>query len=249
MTRTNRKRGYAFFAIAAVAVGAWWIASDEATRAAIANAVGGKPALTAAKAKPICASPVNPNLAAPTDCIPQYLANLPPDPGEAGKATIDGIDADKDGVRDDVQNFIAREWGHSPVAVKGLTIVAQQYLRAVHYGDSLGKEETRKRFAAETMRESSCAFFLETQETREGGARKKVKEQVLNTDERRRRAVDFDLMFAHSLMDLPDGTPSEICGFDPDALAAAEGQLTVASKIRAETIERTKREEEQEEKK
>ncbi len=29
--------------------------------------------------------------------------NLPPDPGEAGKATIEGIDTDKDGVRDDVQ--------------------------------------------------------------------------------------------------------------------------------------------------
>ena len=32
-------------------------------------------------------SPVNPNVAAPTDCIPQHLANLPPDPGEAGKLT------------------------------------------------------------------------------------------------------------------------------------------------------------------
>jgi hypothetical protein len=53
---------------------------------------------------------VSPNVAAPTDCIPQHLANLPPDPGQAGKLTIDGIDVDKDGVRDDVQRWIAENW-------------------------------------------------------------------------------------------------------------------------------------------
>lgn len=32
---------------------------------------------------------------------------LPPDPGEAGKATLEGIDSDHDGVRDDIQRYIA----------------------------------------------------------------------------------------------------------------------------------------------
>lgn len=32
--------------------------------------------------------------------------SLPPDPGEAGKATLQGIDSDADGVRDDVQRYI-----------------------------------------------------------------------------------------------------------------------------------------------
>jgi hypothetical protein len=32
---------------------------------------------------------------------------LPPDPGEAGKVTVEGIDSDKDGIRDDVQRYIA----------------------------------------------------------------------------------------------------------------------------------------------
>ncbi|MCC7007893.1 MAG: hypothetical protein IT184_03680 [Acidobacteria bacterium] len=31
---------------------------------------------------------------------------LPPDPGEAGKQTLEGIDSDEDGVRDDIQRFI-----------------------------------------------------------------------------------------------------------------------------------------------
>jgi hypothetical protein len=34
-------------------------------------------------------------------------AVLPPDPGEAGKTSLEGIDSDKDGVRDDVQRYIA----------------------------------------------------------------------------------------------------------------------------------------------
>jgi hypothetical protein len=226
-------------ALVGVAAGAWF-ASDEATRAAIANAVGGKPAQTAAKAKSICASPVNPNVAAPTDCIPQHLANLPPDPGEAGKATIDGIDADKDGMRDDVQRWIATEWGHSPIAVKRLTIVAQQYLRGVHYGDSLGKEETRKRFATDSMRQSACASDLETQEMLEGNARDGVMRQVLNTPARWLRSAEFDYMFANSVTPGFEGTSAEACGFDVEALAAAEGKQTIASIYRAESIERTK---------
>ncbi len=243
----NHRAALAVALVAAVAAGAWWLTSDEAARAALANAVGGKPAQTAAKAKPICDSPVNPNVAAPLDCIPQHLANLPPDPGEAGKATPDGIDADKDGMRDDVQRYIVTEWGHSPLAMKRLTIKAQQYLRAVHYGDSLGKEETRKRFSAESMRESACAVNLETNETLARGARRQMRLLVLNTPERVQRADDFDMMFAHTEIPAFEGTASEACGFDVDALAAVEGKQTVASQITAENIERTKREQEEEE--
>jgi len=241
MTKTRKRKLGFVVGVTAIAAGAWWIASDDAPRAWFANALGGNPAQTA-KAKPICASPVNPNVAAPVDCIPQYIANLPPDPGKAGKATLDGIDADKDGMRDDVQRWIALEWGHSPLAMKGVTVVAHQYLRAVHYGEDLGKEATRKRFADETMRESVCASRVETQEMYRGRAYHRVKAEVLNTPERRERAAEFDYMFAHGVYDLPSITASEACGFDVDALAAAEGKQTIASQLIAESIERTKRE-------
>ena len=243
----RRSKRYALWLLL-LAVGTWWLAGDEATRAVIANAVGGKPAQTAAKAKPICASPVNPNVAAPLDCIPQRLASLPPDPGEAGKATIDGIDADKDGMRDDVQRWIVTEWGHSPIAVKELTALAQQYLRTVHYGDSLGKEETRKQFGATVAREAACAFGLETNDTQDRDAHRQVRLQVLNTPERVQRSSDFDMMFAHTDMPMYAGTASEACGFDVEALAAKEGKRTIASQLIAESIERTKREQQEERK-
>jgi len=41
---------------------------------------------------------------------------LPPDPGEAGKQTIEGIDSDNDGVRDHVQRYIALTLTNSPRA-------------------------------------------------------------------------------------------------------------------------------------
>ncbi|MDX8380534.1 MAG: hypothetical protein R8M14_00305 [Ghiorsea sp.] len=34
-------------------------------------------------------------------------SGLPPDPGAAGRGTLAGIDSDNDGVRDDVQRWIA----------------------------------------------------------------------------------------------------------------------------------------------
>jgi hypothetical protein len=38
---------------------------------------------------------------------------LPPDPGEAGKVTLAGIDSDNDGVRDDIQRYIALTYPNS----------------------------------------------------------------------------------------------------------------------------------------
>ena len=37
---------------------------------------------------------------------PSDPSDGPPDPGEAGKRTIEGVDSDGDGVRDDVQRYI-----------------------------------------------------------------------------------------------------------------------------------------------
>lgn len=39
-------------------------------------------------------------------------SGLPPDPGEAGRATLAGVDANGNGVRDDLERYIARHFGH-----------------------------------------------------------------------------------------------------------------------------------------
>lgn len=42
--------------------------------------------------------------------VEEVLAVTPPDPGEAGKATLAGIDSDNDGVRDDVELKLIEEF-------------------------------------------------------------------------------------------------------------------------------------------
>jgi len=49
---------------------------------------------------------------------------LPPDPGEAGKQTLEGIDSDNDGVRDDVQRWIALNYLGRPTALDTLRVYA-----------------------------------------------------------------------------------------------------------------------------
>lgn len=213
------KRKWWMVAIILAVIGVLWImTSDEAYLAPLQTVIGLKPAsVERSKSKPVCSSPVNPNVAAPTDCIPQHLAKLPPDPGEAGKLTIDGIDSDKDGVRDDVQRWIAENWGHSERAVAALTIVAQLKQLEVHHGDDLGKEATRK-LEPELTRKIICYARLETPEMLNGRALDHLTNKVTNTPERWKRSRDFDYMFANSILMSPDYTPAEACGFDPAAL-------------------------------
>lgn len=52
---------------------------------------------------------------------------LPPDPGDAGKQTLQGIDSDLDGVRDDVQRWIGIRHQDSPTARQALS----QYARGL----------------------------------------------------------------------------------------------------------------------
>jgi hypothetical protein len=77
-----------------------------------------KEALTAALSVQCNAPEVGSPIPYPTAVVPMsekfYVvagkpaAWLPPDPGEAGKTTISGIDSDSDCVRDDIERFIAR---------------------------------------------------------------------------------------------------------------------------------------------
>ncbi|MDQ6980583.1 MAG: HYR domain-containing protein, partial [Ghiorsea sp.] len=53
------------------------------------------------------------------------FANLPPDPGAAGKVTLAGIDSDNDGVRDDVQRWIVINYPNSQKTREALMQMAK----------------------------------------------------------------------------------------------------------------------------
>ena len=188
----------------------WMFASGTVDTTSIQAALGLKPApAPAEKSKPICSQVIVPA----GDCIPQHLADLPPDPGPAGMLTIEGIDADKDGIRDDVQRFIAENWGGSPRAVKVLTMVAASKLLAVKFGGELGREESQKH-ASKFINAGRC-YVRATPELSASHALELVSFRVTNTEERFRRAHAFEYQLAHQVYIFGNESTTELCGFDP----------------------------------
>lgn len=87
--------------------------------------------------------------------IPPEGEELPPDPGEAGKATVEGIDSDNDGVRDELQRYIALAYPDDEETRKALTkyvIAYQDFLL------ELADEEATIRNAEEMKQTMVCVF-------------------------------------------------------------------------------------------
>ena len=66
---------------------------------------------------------------------------VPPDPGPAGVATVAGIDTDGNGIRDDVDRFIATNHGSSPAEVAAARVSAKA-LQAILMADSASAEDS-----------------------------------------------------------------------------------------------------------
>ena len=204
--------------IGAVALMTWMFASGTVDMAPIKTATApSKPAVR--EPKPICSQAIVP---AGADCIPQHMANLPPDPGEAGKATIDGIITNPKGVRDDVYRFIYENWHDSERAREALFQIAKSKQMAVHYGGDISKEEAAKlmpEIAKRAVCYSRVSLMTEGDTLMMQSAMEMVQNQVTNTPERWIRAEAFSNQLAHNLYDLPDDSDiPALCGFDPKAL-------------------------------
>jgi hypothetical protein len=83
-----------------------------------------------------------------------HSQRVPPDPGEAGKQTLEGIDADGDGVRDDVERWILSTFLNSPRE----QAVLHQY--AVGFGSLLLNADTPDPYWHEVILASRCAIGI-----------------------------------------------------------------------------------------
>lgn len=104
---------------------------------------------------------------------------LPPDPGEAGKATLLGIDRNDNGVRDDVERYIVLENRDKPELISPLLSFAastQEGLRRHQEGSALPPD-----YLDQLVRNQRCLWYLDP----EGGDRLlKMLDVVTNTPER-----------------------------------------------------------------
>jgi hypothetical protein len=142
--------------------------------------------------------------------------NLPPDPGPAGDETIEGIDVNANGVRDDVERWIGLNYRDSEKTREALTqayyplqnfmIHARQGNRDAVYNDmtALGKA-------------SECLYYIRSEDANKLMA--DLESQVINTSDRVYAYRDSSRMLGGgNFPSSPISKWNQSCTFDPDSL-------------------------------
>jgi hypothetical protein len=109
---------------------------------------------------------------------PEPIIVLPPDPGTAGKATVQGIDSDTDGRRDDVQIFVDTTYldTASRAATSRLAKAFQAFL--IQGSDKAGALAA----AASLNKAIDCLYALDPENF--GDLVDEVEAKVVNTNDR-----------------------------------------------------------------
>jgi hypothetical protein len=139
-------------------------------------------------------------------------AGLPPDPGEAGTATLEGIDSDNDGVRDDIQRYIALSYPESERIRAALTQYARTMQASLLDAHS---EEMTVRHSHNLQRAIECLYYIRPDNA--NGVSGKLQAQILNTNERSRAWIIADKHLGGQVFFISDDFKSS-CDFNPDAL-------------------------------
>jgi hypothetical protein len=142
----------------------------------------------------------------------ELMANLPPDPGAAGKATLEGIDSDNDGVRDDVQRWIVMSYPNSQKtreALRQLTVAQQRFiLDAADPAKSLSN-------AIERGKAMDCLFYVDSSIAY--SVVQEFKAATLNTYIRSKAYLQADHHLSGHVFS-PSESFRQGCSFNPDVM-------------------------------
>jgi hypothetical protein len=105
--------------------------------------------------------------------------SLPPDPGDAGKQTIEGIDSDSDGLRDDIQRHIAIRYEQQSSLQPGLTQLARSYQQFLLNSDA--PDDDVYTIAEARGRAQDCLTYLAGSPTASLALLRDLRSQLLNT--------------------------------------------------------------------
>lgn len=139
---------------------------------------------------------------------------LPPDPGEAGKATLQGIDSDQDGVRDDIQRYIALTYPDSAKKRAALTQFAKGKQTALRSAGSKANA-----LAAWELERNAivCIWYLYGSDGND--LWEELAAEFINTHDRYVAYTSYDrLLNAEVEERVPDDQRKARCDFNPDAL-------------------------------
>ena len=114
--------------------------------------------------------------------------DLPPDPGDVGKATLLGVDADGDGVRDDIQRYIV---GTTEIGSVRNTMFALVKTWTQLYGISDDGMASRE-FAQGLYIAVECLFWANRAAGVNSENSRALQAEFFNTDERLDRYLEFN---------------------------------------------------------
>jgi len=140
---------------------------------------------------------------------------VPPDPGKAGKETIAGIDANANGVRDDVERFIVFSYPDLTPEHENTRNALFQYAGAAQEGLLVAEDKEAARAAGEeVLRSLGCLRLalggLEAMDT----PQELVQAHTLNTVARTKARSKFDSQLSGKVFDdLSDAELASSCDF------------------------------------
>ena len=141
------------------------------------------------------------------------IIDLPDDPGRYGRLTLEGVDNDGDGLRDDIQIYIAETYAHSEKlrrVIADMAIAQQDFiLSAGDLEKTLDARERRSRAIA-------CLWYIDPDNAYK--IHKQFKPRLLNTEARTRAYIQADGQLSGMVFGLPGDGKSQ-CSFDPDHLS------------------------------
>jgi hypothetical protein len=139
---------------------------------------------------------------------------VPPDPGEAGKATLEGIDSDDDGVRDDIQRWIVLTY----VSSRTVQAALFQYSRAAQlFLINADNKDLARQNDVMRQRGTECLLYIRPGDGWE--IRDEIRAQLLNTRSRALAYSKGDLQLSGVVSALrPPALRKQSCGFDPNSL-------------------------------
>ena len=146
----------------------------------------------------------------PADPIP-----LPPDPGEAGKQTLAGIDSDGDGVRDDIQRYIALNYPDSEKTRAALTQTTCAMQGALLDADN---EQASINHVIEDFAAGDCLSYIKG--TKDAWLIfAALRARILNTKDRSLAYVRATQHFSgHEITNTPATELKLGCTFNPDLM-------------------------------
>lgn len=149
-----------------------------------------------------------------TPSLSSVETKLPPDPGEAGKATLAGIDSDGDGLRDDIQRYISFTYPQSRKTRMSLT----QYAKAIQSFLLQSNTEQGAIAAARVLNAAQdCTFYVLGVSIQSINVRRDLRAEILNTPARSRAYIRADgYLGGISAPGTPDDQKKALCSFNPD---------------------------------